>query len=113
MRTANRHSFRVTFKTGRKIKEIKRACHEPLGERQKWVVYKITCACQNTVFGGETWRLFQTRKKEYLDKFRLTDEDLHNGNTLSVEKRMHKEIGGLARRTVECQSGVAWETQRS
>ena len=48
-----------------------------------------------------------------MDKFRLTNEDLHNGNTLSVEKLMGKEIGGLARRTMECQRGVDWEKQRS
>ena len=97
----------------RKIKEIKRSCHEPLGERQKWAVYKIPCACQNTVYVGETWRLFQTRKKKHMDKFRLTNEDLHNENTLSLEKQMGKEIGGLARHTIKCQSGVDWETQRS
>ena len=63
-RSANRHCFRVAFKPGRKIKDIKRTCQEPLGERQKCVVYKIPCACQNTVYVGETWRLFQTRKKK-------------------------------------------------
>ncbi|XP_068756681.1 uncharacterized protein [Montipora capricornis] len=96
-RTANRHSFRVAFKPGRKIKEIKRKCQEPLGERQKCVVYKIPCACQNTVYVGETWRLFQTRKKEHMHKVRLTNEDLRKGNTLSAEKRIGKEDGGLAR----------------
>ena len=67
-RTANRHSFRVAFKPGRKIKEIKRTCQEPLGERQQCVVYEIPCACQDTVYVGETWRLFQTRKKEHKKK---------------------------------------------
>ena len=104
----NRHSFRVAFKPGRKIKDIKRTCQEPLGEREKCVVYKIPCACQNTVYVGETWRLFQTRKKEHMDKVRLTIEDLHKGNTLSAEKRMGKEDGGLARHTTECQSDVDW-----
>ena len=110
-RTANRHSFRVAFKPGRKIKDIKRTCQEPLGERRQCVVYKIPCACQNTVYVGETyltWRLFQTRKKEHMDKVRLTIEDLHKGNTLSAEKRMGKEDGGLARHTTECQSDVDW-----
>ena len=107
-RTANRHSFRVAFKPGRKIKEIKRTCQDPLGERQKCVVYKIPCTCQNTVYVGETWRLFQTRKKEHMDKIRLTNEDLHKGNTLSAEKRMGEEDGGLARHTMDCQSGVDW-----
>ena len=71
-RTANRHSFRGALKPGRNIKEIKRTCQEPHGERQKYVVYKIPCACQNTVYVGETWRLFQTRKKENINKVRLT-----------------------------------------
>ena len=31
-RTANRNSFRVAFKPGGKIKEIKRTCLEPLRE---------------------------------------------------------------------------------
>ena len=43
-----------------------------------------------------------------MDKVRLTSEDLHKGNTLSAEKRMGKEDGGLARHTMECQSGVDW-----
>ena len=107
-RSANRHSFRVAFKPGRKIKEIKRTCQEPLGERQKCVIYKITYACQNTVCFGETWRLFQIRKKEHMDKVRLTMEDLHKENTISAEKRMGKEDGGLARHTTECQSDVDW-----
>ena len=80
-RTANRHSFRVAFKPGRKLKEIKRTCQEQLREKQKCVMYKIPCTCQNGVYVGETWRLFQTRKKEHMDKVRLTNEDLHKGKT--------------------------------
>ncbi|KAL9986883.1 hypothetical protein ACROYT_G001092, partial [Oculina patagonica] len=107
-RTANRHSFRVAFKPGRKIKEIKRTCQEPLGEKQKGVVYKIPCTFQNSVYVGETWRLFKTRKKEHMDKVRLTNEDLQKGNTLSAERRMGKEDGGLARHTIECQKSIDW-----
>ena len=43
-----------------------------------------------------------------MDKVRLTIEDLHKGNTISAEKRMRKEDGGLARHTTECQSDVDW-----
>ena len=107
-RTANRHSFRVPFKPERKIKEIKHTCQESLGERQRCVVYKIPCACQNTVYVGETWCLLQTRKKEHMGKIRLTSEDLHKGNTLLIEKRMGKENGGLTRHTIECQNGFDW-----
>ena len=49
-----------------------------------------------------TWRLFQKRKKEHMDKVRLTNEDFEKGNTLSAEKRMGKEDGGLARHATEC-----------
>ena len=58
---------------------------------------------------GETQHLFQTRKKEHIDKVRLTNEDLRRGNTLLAKKRVGKEDGGLARHTTECQSGVDWE----
>ena len=75
-------------------------------------VYKIPCVCQNIVYVGETWRLFQTRKKEHMDKVRPTNEDLRKGNTLSAEKRMSKEDGGLAQHTMECQSGEDWGSKR-
>ena len=32
-RSANRHSFRVAFKPGRKVREIKYTCQEPLDEK--------------------------------------------------------------------------------
>ena len=51
----------------------------------------------------------QTRKKEHMDKVRPTNEDFRKGNTLSAEKRVGKENGGLAQHTMECQSGVDWE----
>ena len=41
-----------------------------------------------------------------MKKGRLTNEDLHIGNT--GRKRIGKEDGGLARHTMECQSGVDW-----
>ena len=54
-RIVSRHSFRVAFKPGRKLKEIKSTFQEPLGERQKHVVYRIPCDCQHSVYVGETW----------------------------------------------------------
>ena len=51
---------------------------------------------------------FPNKKERTHDKVRLTNEDPCKGNTLSAEKRMGKEDGGLARHTVECQSGVDW-----
>ena len=41
----------------------------------------MPCACQNTVYAGEPWRLFQTRKKEHMEKVRVTNEYLHKGNS--------------------------------
>ena len=43
-----------------------------------------------------------------MDKIRLTNEYLQKGNTLSAERRVGKEDGGLARHTGECQSGIDW-----
>ena len=43
-----------------------------------------------------------------MDKVRLTNEDLHTGNTLLAEKQIGKEDGVLARHTMECQSCVDW-----
>ena len=48
------------------MKEIKPICQEPLGERQKCVVYKIPCACQNILYVGETWRLFSAVATQFL-----------------------------------------------
>ena len=69
-------------------------------------------ACQNTVYAGKPWRLFQTRKREHMEKVRVTNEDLHKGNTIA-RIRISKEDGGLAWHTMECQSGVDGGTQRS
>ena len=93
-RITSRHSFRVAFKPGRKLKEIKPTCQEPLGERQKHVVYRIPCDCQHSVYVGETWRLFQTRKNEHVSKVRLTKRDMAQGKLSSAEQRMGKEDGG-------------------
>ena len=64
-RLAARHSFRTAFKPGSKIKELKERAQEPLGEKQKSVIYEITCKCKNAVYVGETKRLFKVRKKEH------------------------------------------------
>ncbi|PFX27479.1 putative serine/threonine-protein kinase pats1 [Stylophora pistillata] len=51
---------------------------------------------------------FPNKKERTHGQGETTNEDLQKGNTLSAEKRMVKEDGGLARQTVECQSGVDW-----
>jgi hypothetical protein len=74
---AARHSFRTAFKPGTKVKDLRKRVQEPLGEKQKSVVYKIMCKCKNAVYVGETSRLFKVRKKEHESKVRLTNEDMH------------------------------------
>ena len=62
-RIANWHSFRAAFRPGRKVKESKHTCQEPLGERQKCVVYKIPDDSQSAVYVGETWYPFPDKKE--------------------------------------------------
>ncbi len=47
---AARHSFRTAFKPASKIRELKKRAQEPLGEKQKSVIYEITCKCNNAVY---------------------------------------------------------------
>ena len=73
-RLAARHSFRMAFKPGKKMKELKTRAQEPLGEKQKSVINEISCKCKNAVYVGETSRLFKVRKKEHESKVRLTEK---------------------------------------
>ena len=85
-RLATKHSFRTAFKPGTRIKELKKRAREPLGEKQKSVIYQITCKCKNAVYIGETSRLFKVRKKEHESKVRLTNEDIKEWKTNSSER---------------------------
>ena len=40
-RLATKHFFRTAFKPGTRIKELKKRAQEPLGEKQKSVIYQI------------------------------------------------------------------------
>ena len=55
----------------------------------------MPCKCDKTVYVGETWRLFEARKKERTSKVRLTDEYVQNGKLSKAEERMEKQDGGL------------------
>ena len=46
---------------------------------------------------GETYWMFETRKKEYEAKVRLKKRDIEDGNSESAKIRMVKEDGGIAR----------------
>ena len=56
-RMASKQSFQITFKPGRKegrkVKELKAMAQQPLGEKQKSVVYEIPCKCNEAVSSGK------------------------------------------------------------
>ncbi len=99
----------MALKPGSKIKELKKRAQEPLGEKQKSVIYEITCKCKNAVYVGETKRLLKVRKKEHQSKVQWTNEDVRNGRLMAAEERMGKENGGLVRHSVDCKKGIDWE----
>lgn len=111
-RIAQKHSFKVVFKPGGKVKEIKSKCQKTLDERQNGVVYRIPCKCEESVYIGETQRLFQTRKREHENKVRLSKEDITCTRLDSAEQRVEKEDGGLARHSAECNEEINWEEAR-
>ena len=71
-----------------------------MGDKRKAVVYRIPCGCDEAVYVGETYRQFETRKKEHERKVRLTRQDIEKGRLDSAERRMGKEDGGLASHSI-------------
>ena len=65
-----KHGVRATFRPGRK---------------RKAVVYRIPCGCDEAVYVVETYRQFETRKKEHERKVRLTRQDIEKGRLDSAE----------------------------
>ena len=108
-RVAMKRNFRTAFRPGRKVRDIKTKSQQPVGDKRKAVVYKITCKCDKAVYVEETWRLFGTRRKEHESKVRLTGEDIRNGRLDAARERTGKEDGGLARHSVDCGSGIDWD----
>ena len=53
-----------------------------------------------SVYVGEKYRMFETRKREHETKVRLAKWDIEDGNMESTEVRMGKEDGGLAKHIV-------------
>ena len=58
---------------------------------------------------GETYRMFETRKKEHEAKVCLTKKDIEHGNIESAETRMGKEDGGIARHSTQCSKDIDWK----
>ena len=107
-RVAEKHGVRTTFRPGKKLKELRKQSQCPLGDKRKAVVYRIPCGCDEAVYVGETYRQFETRKKEHERKVRLTRQDIEKGRFDSAERRMGKEDGGLASHSFKCESEIDW-----
>ena len=106
------HGFRLAFRPGTKIKQIKSKNQEPLGKKKCNVLYNIPCGCQKASYTGETWRACNVRKKEHQNKVRLTKEDIKNGQITSAEKRISSEDGGLAKHSTQCTNDIDWAAFR-
>ena len=75
-RIVSKHGMKTAFRPEKKITELKSTARTPLGEKKANVVYSIPCKCENNIYIGETYRMFETRKKEHEGKVRLTKKDL-------------------------------------
>ena len=102
----------IKFSLLLKIKELKSTARTPLGEKKANVVYQIPCKCKDSVYIGETYRMFETRKKEHEAKVRLTKRDIEDGNIESAEVRIGKEDGGLAKHSTQCSQGIDWKNSK-
>ena len=111
-RIARHHKFRVANKTANRVKDLIRNAKTPLGDRRKDVVYQIPCKCKKYSYTGETFRNWATRKKEHMDKVRLTKEDIESGNLHRANERMNTGDGGLAKHAANCTYGIDWENAR-
>ena len=111
-RITSKHGVKTAFRPGTKVKELKSTARTPLGEKKANVVYSIPCKCENNVYIGETYRMFETRKKEHQAKVRLTKKDLEEGKIESAENRMGKEDGGIARHSTQCSQSVDWKKSK-
>ena len=72
----------------------------------------MPCKCKDSVYIGETYRMLETRKREYEAKVRLTKRDIEDGNIESAEIRMVKEDGGLAKHSTQCSQGIDWKNSK-
>ena len=107
-RIARRHNFRTTTKAENKIRDLSTKAKTPLGDKNKNVVYNISCGCGKYSYTGETDRKWKTRKKEHADKVRLTQEDITNGNIQRATERMNTGDGGLAKHSTTCEQPINW-----
>ena len=102
----SKHGVKTALRPGTKVKEIKSKARTPLGEKKANVVYSIPYKCKNDIYIEETYRIFETRKKEHEAKVRLPKKDLKEGNIESAETRMGKEDGGIDRHSTQCSQRI-------
>ena len=96
-----KHKFKTTNKSDNKVRNLVAKAKTPLGEKNAKEVYNIPCKCKKYGYTGEIYRICGTRKKEHMNKVRLTKADIKNGNMESAEKIMNDGDGGLARHSTE------------
>ena len=111
-RISKRHGFKTAFKPGNKVRDLRKGCQIPLGDKRKDVTYVVPCQCDEKVYVGETSRKWEERKYEHGMKVRMTKNDIADGNIESAQKRMGMEDGGLAKHSTECNKEVDWEKSR-
>ena len=81
-------------------------------DKNKNVVYNIPCGCGKFSYTGETDRKWKTRRKEHMDKVRLTQEDITNGNIDRATERMNTGDGGLAKHNSTCGQSIDWDNAK-
>ena len=111
-RIAKQHKFTTTSKAENKVKDLSQKAKTALGEKNKNVVYNIPCGCGRYSYTGETDRKWETRKKEHMDKVRLTRTDIDNGNVERANERMNTGDGGLAKHNATCSAVINWEAAK-
>ena len=52
--------------TRQKVKEL--TASTPLGEKKSNVIYSIPCKCDKSIYMGETYTMFEARKKSIMQK---------------------------------------------
>ena len=111
-RIARQHNFRSTSKAVNKVKDLSSKAKTPLGDKNMNVVYKIPCGCEEHSYTGHTDRKWGSRKKEHMDKVKLTQRDIQNGNIESANERMNTGDGGLAKHNSVCEHPIMWDQAR-
>jgi hypothetical protein len=109
---ARKHNFTVANKATNKVRDLASNAKTPLGDKNSNVVYNVPCSCGEYTYTGETYRKWETRRKEHQDKVRLTNADIAAGNIERATERMNEQDGGLAKHSTECGEGINWEGSR-